>query len=297
MRCLGSVLLKCLSQVPDAKVTYSLYTSCFMHGPEATFPNSMQEFHEGHDINTHSEIASKFTDLHDGSKYTYNWVKEQYEGSYPGKKYLICKDAPFALRENYDLIPEGFCHTFLIRHPYRMWSSWKKTYIPYYAEKNLKTAIEDYFTGYFNYKEQYNLLEYLLNKPERSVPSPEVIANGQNQSVKFKPIILDADDLQNHPASILSQFCKATGIPYTDELLHWSSGIDLLKDWKIGREVVGGGLEHGDWGFFKTLLETTEFFPSKTFPEKEDLDDDVLECAELSMPYYEMMHNMRTIRP
>ncbi|XP_072048830.1 uncharacterized protein [Amphiura filiformis] len=297
-RSLGTAFLKCLSQVPDVKIANGLFTASFLHGPEAKFPKGIQEFDEGHSLDTQGGIVSEFTDVYDATKYSYSWAKAQLQNSYPGKKYLICKESAFSLCENFDLIPPGFCHTFLIRHPYRMWSSWKKNFSAFIpADCDVKTAVKMYNNNYFNYKELHDLLEYLMNNPELAVPTSAMAGSQPNQSAKFDPIIIDADDLQNHPESILPQYCKAIGVPYTDDMLHWKPGTDLLKDWKFSMQYLGGGLQHGEWGFYKTVLESTQFFPCKKLPDRDELDDDVLECADICLPYYEMMYNMRTIRP
>ncbi len=284
-RSLGSIFLKCLSQIPIVKIANGLYSSCFLYGPDATFPKGVEEFEEGHNLDARGAVASEFTDLYDGLRVSYSWAKTQLENDYPGKKTFIAKDSAFAIGDNFDLLPSGFCHTFLIRHPYRMWKSWKINFSPYYTQTNLKDAIDINFNGIFGYKEQCELIEYLINNPELDARSSRV------------PIILDADDLQNHPESVLPQYCKAIGVPYTENLLHWDPGTGLLKDWKVSQHLLAGGLQHGDWGYFKACLESNRFMPSGNMPLREELDNDVLECADTCMPYYEKMYNMRTIRP
>ncbi|XP_072048833.1 uncharacterized protein [Amphiura filiformis] len=282
-RSLGSAFLKCLSQVPDVKIANGLFTASFYHGPESKFPKGIQEHEEGHSLDTQGGITSKFTDLYDASKVSYSWAKKQYQNCYPGKKYLICKESAFSVCENFDLIPPGFCHTFLIRHPYRMWSSWKKNFSSFVPDCDVKTA-------------RY-LLQYLMNNPGLVVSSPETAGFSPNQSAKCDLIILDADDLQNYPESILPQYCKAIGVPYADNLLHWKPGIDYMIDWKFSMQYLGGGLKHGKRGYYKTVMDSTQLFPCKKLPERDELEEDVLECADICLPYYEMMFNMRTIRP
>ena len=149
-------------------------------------------------------------------------------------------------------------------------------------DSNLKDIIDKYYKRQFNFKEQYDILQFLKSNPQLGDPNP---------------VILDADDLLNNPEVVLSQYCQAVGIPYTDSLLQWKSGIDVVKNWKISRELIAGGLFAKGEGFYKTAFESSEFRPPKKLPEREELDDDVLKCADMGLPYYEEMYRMRTILP
>ena len=164
-----------------------------------------------------------------------------------------------------------------------MYLSWKKAFGKLFPEENsLKDIIEKSYNQYYNYKEQYEVIEYLQKNPNIGDPNP---------------VIFDADDLQNHPASILRQYCQAVGIPFTEDMLHWTPGIDVVKNWKISSQLIGGGIHDGEWGFYKTAMESSEFLPCKKLPEKNELEEDILECADIGMPYYEKLYEMRTIRP
>ena len=279
-RSLGTIFLKWLSHVPDAQIVNGMFTSCYIYGPESSFFKGAKQLacEKAKDTN-----LSDFPLVYDTSKITYQIAKTHLESDYHGKRYLICKDLAYCLCGNHDLIPKGFRHTFLIRHPYRMYSSWKKAFGRFFPEKHsLKGIIDECFDQYYNYKEQYKLFEYLRNNPELGDPNP---------------VIFDADDLQNCPASIVSQYCKEVGIPFTEDMLHWTPGIDVVKNWKISRQLVGGGIHKGEWGFYKKAMESSEFLPCKKLPARNELEEDILECADIGMPYYEKLYEMRTIRP
>ena len=51
------------------------------------------------------------------------------------------------------------------------------------------------------------------------------------------PVIIDADDLVSNPATILSGFCKILGIPYTDKLLSWDDGVEVVESWTISQPL------------------------------------------------------------
>ncbi|XP_072048831.1 uncharacterized protein [Amphiura filiformis] len=282
-RSLSTVFLKCLSNVPDCQIVNGIFTSCFFFGED---PTSEQPLSSKEKCKSEASTYdfSDFPYVYEGSTSTYSWAKSQLEGEYPEKKYLVCKDLPFALSGNHSFLPEGFRHTFLIRHPFRMFQSWKNSPINrHYPISNLYDIINTYYKKQFNYKEQYDILTYLQDHVE---------LGDQN------PVIIDADDLQNHPASVLSQYCEAVGLPYTDDLLQWRPGNDVVKNWKTSQQLVAGGLygEEGK-GYWHSAIESSQFLPARKLPERSELSDDVLACADMSMSYYEELYRMRTIRP
>ena len=164
-----------------------------------------------------------------------------------------------------------------------MYLSWKKTFDTHFPKENsLKNIIEKSYNGYYRYKEQYELVKYLQNNADLGDPNP---------------IIFDADDLQNHPASILRQYCHTVGIPFKRDMLHWTPGIDVVNNWTIASQLVGQGISDGEYGFYKTAMESSKFLPCKKLPERDELEEDNLECCDISMPYFEKLYEMRTIRP
>ncbi|XP_072018318.1 uncharacterized protein [Amphiura filiformis] len=280
-RSLGTVFLKCLSQIPDSQIVNGLFASCFFYGedPTSEMPQSTKD-RRNREASSHD--FSDFPYVYEGESCTYSWAKSQLEGDYPGKRTLICKDLPITLSGKHEFIPKGFRHTFLIRHPYRMFQSLEKSSIgSYFPTSNLYDTINIYYKKQFEYKEQYLVLKYLQDHPELGDPNP---------------VVIDADDLQNHPASILSQYCEAVDLPYTDDLLQWKPGDDIVKQWKISRQLATAGLYHGS-GLYKSAMESSQFLPTKKLPERSELSNDVLACVDMGMAYYEKLHSMRTIRP
>ena len=165
-----------------------------------------------------------------------------------------------------------------------MYSSWKKAFVKQHPEENsLKDIIEKSYNHCYSYKEQYELIQYLRNNPDLGDPNP---------------VIFDSDDLQNHPALILQQYCKAVGIPFMENMLHWTPGINEdMKKWKISSQLVGGMIHDGEYDVYKTAMESSEFLPCKKLPDRNKLEEDIVECSDIGMPYYEKLYEMRTIRP
>ena len=48
---------------------------------------------------------------------SYQWIKDQLEAEAPGKKLIFCKDMVEGIEDRKEMIPSGFRHVFLIRHP------------------------------------------------------------------------------------------------------------------------------------------------------------------------------------
>ena len=80
-------------------------------------------------------------------------------------------------------------------------------------------------------------------------------------------------------------------------MLQWAPGLDVVKNWQISRQLGGLGLLGDEWGFYKTAIQSSSFLPPKKLPERSELDEDVLACCDITMPYYDMMYDMRTIKP
>ena len=276
-RSLGIAFLKCLSNLPDVQIINSLFTSCSIFGKDSNFPESVSKSWSARG----SFDFSAFPLAYDSSTSTYRWAKTQLESDYYGKKYVIHKDSPYGIRRNLSLIPENYHHTFLVRHPYKVYSSYKSIFKGVFnPEEDLTNILDRYFEGYYGFKEQFEIWQHVV----------------EDQSNTFHPVIIDADDLQNHPASIISQYCLAVGIPFTDDLLQWKSGQDVVKNWKASRQLVGLGLNDADTGYYKVAMTSTKFLPARKLPERSELDPDVLKCADISMPYYEKLYDMR-IKP
>ena len=277
-RSLGIAFLKCVSNLPDVQIINSTFTSCHHFGKDSNLPESLRKSWS----DKGSLDFSNFPLAYDSSTSTCLWAKTQLESDYHGKKYIFHKDNPYGLRRNLSLIPENCHHTFLIRHPYKVYPSYKSVLQGvFYPGETLADIIDKYYEGQYGFKEQFEIWQHVVK--------------GQLDTLQ-PVVIIDADDLQSHPASILSQYCQAVGVPYTDDLLQWKSGNDVVKNWKISRQFFGLGLNNVGTGYYKAAMESTTFLPARKLPTRSELDADVLKCADISMPYYEKLYSMR-IKP
>ncbi|XP_072048221.1 uncharacterized protein [Amphiura filiformis] len=259
-RTLGTALTKCLSYVDGIQIFNEPFGSAMFFGPEGRTPDpDFVKFIERASAN--QQVI--FEHAIDDSKCTYGWVKQQLEADYPGKKVLLVRDQAPYLDEKYDTIPSGFRHAFLIRHPYKV--------LPSYKRIVTKMRKRDMPNGY---EMQFKLLKYV------------------QEHLDPNPIIIDADDLQSNPSSILSQFCQAVGIPYSDSLLEWPADRDIMKTWIGSRIDLQGSLLEDEGGYYDKAINSSRFLPITAIPERSELSQDIQEAADYSMPFYEKMYQL-----
>ncbi|XP_072051713.1 uncharacterized protein [Amphiura filiformis] len=274
-RTLGTALTKCLSYVDGIQVFNEPCGSAFFLGPEGKTPNpDLSNFIDGASSNEQVIFEHAFDD----SKCTYAWIKQQLEADYPGKKVLLVKDQAYCLDAKYDTIPPGFRHVFLIRHPNKVLPSWKRvlTKLLNMDYDTMTWAELEKLSEHRNgYEMQFELLKYV------------------QENLDTNPVIIDADDLQSNPSSILRQFCQAVGIPYSDCLLEWPANGDIMKTWKASRILLQGNLLENKGGFYKNAMKSSRFLPGTATPKRSELSQDLQEAADYSMPFYEQMYQMR----
>lgn len=95
------------------------------------------------------------------------------------------------------------------------------------------------------------------------------------QEMGQSPLVLDSRELLLDPGAVLSQFCRAMGLRYTDRMLHWPGG---------------GRPEDGVWApyWYHAVHRSTGFAPYRAkdgFPE--ELQELLAECQ----PWYERLYD------
>ncbi|XP_072019425.1 uncharacterized protein [Amphiura filiformis] len=126
-RSLATVFTKCMSFAEGVQIIKEPIFTANSFGPErnAAEDDEMQKaFNEG--VVAPEFQAAKVDLAFDDSIATFKWVKQMLESPFPGKSFVFVHDQAYGLRSNYDNIPRGYKHTYLIRNPYRLFPSWKK---------------------------------------------------------------------------------------------------------------------------------------------------------------------------
>ena len=208
------------------------------------------------------------------------------------KKMVFVKAMSFAISERFGAIPCGYKHTFLIRHPAKVFRSYKTqtsnesrgSIDNNNAHDNNGTSTKykltecqqlDEAPGYF-FKESYDLYRHV------------------QETYDPHPIIIDADDLQSNPGGLLKAYCDAVGIPFSDDLLRWDRSDDVTRTWKI-RRILLQLHRLADYTFLENAFSSYEFQKPLSSPNivVRDLPEDIRQYVNFAMPFYEKMYKER----
>ena len=287
-RSLTTVLEKCISYVDDIQVINEAFAAAMATGPERDTQDipGLNDF-----VENASAVAAEDKDqFHcwDDSVCTYQWVKETLEADYPGKNIIFCKDIVSSIYERMDMIPHGFRHTFIIRNPTKSFLSLRKLFLQTFLPPSIPPEK-------FQLDQFMNMRAQQLKKEQKNPFQmiTELVAYLKEHG-EAHPVIVDADDLQNHPASILRQYCEAVEIPYSDSLLQWEAGDDIVKkNWYVSKT-----LQHGNklGNYYGAAFSSTKFLPATPPPPSTDLPQDVINLSAEAEPFYRQLYEMR-LRP
>ncbi|XP_071802738.1 uncharacterized protein [Asterias amurensis] len=284
-RTVSTALVKCLSFVDGLQVVMEPYSSAFYAGPES----KVKEQYVNSLAPTEREMFEKAwrngeQDIHgyDESICTYGYVRDEIlQVPYEDTKFLFCKDMAFHLVAKYHMLPMGFKYSFLIRHPAKVFVSWKKLLTKALGESfnqpggDLLSLPSCMFPAGYGFKELYELTKYV------------------EKELHQEPVILDIDDLLADPPRILSAYCHKIGIPYNPELLSWAEGSEVTNKWVISKALMHASNYAGPFG---EALKSTGFHSPEPAPDLESLPADVEACVKASMEYYEKLYAKR-IKP
>ena len=264
-RSVSTAFSKCISFVEDSLIFFEPYFVAHRFGPDrlkdAPHQAKFKTFMEGCIGHGGPTVTSGFQ----ASDCTYKWVKEQLEEPHIGKRLVFNKDMAFGVIGKLEFLPKGYRHMFLVRHPLKVFSSWKKT---------CDRVVPEFFDGAFDFSEMSKLLDHVKMTQDQD------------------PIIIDADDLLNDPRGILSALFKEIGLPFEERILQWEADDAITQQWVYCNEVRQGNQL---WEYYKKAFDSTCFTKPSALPDRSSLPDDVLRCVNVSMPYYEKMYAQRLI--
>ncbi|XP_071508724.1 uncharacterized protein [Diadema antillarum] len=182
-------------------------------------------------------------------------------------------------------IPAGYRHAFLVRHPVRAYSSYRKAAFKRLTSmgrlkgnaRNLETfdlsGVENcILPSKTFYKDLHSLWVYV----RESGLDPE-------------PIVLDADDLLERPSEVLSKFCRLVGLPYSDSLLQWDSSTAVADSWK----APGNAVTKEMVTMYETAMKSSCFMPLSKLAARDQLPADVVLLSDASMNFYEELQKYR----
>ena len=251
-RSLSSVFTQCLCSRGNAEVFFESFATAAHGGPEkiyktpGTVPNTVRE-----------------------PAHTFQYVKDNLEADYPGRKLVFLKGMAYAVDGRYDKLPEGFIHTFLIRHPAHVFPSQvklAKSYPPMFGEISYKELIP---VPGETYKEQWDLFQHVT------------------EVLKQEAIVVDANDLVATPGATMKAYCDKIGYPYSDDMLTWEPDQVNKHKWHIANSQV---MANTFLGMYKRAFESTCFVGgAKKEINYENESDEVKASIEFCLPFYEKL--------
>ncbi|XP_054768591.2 uncharacterized protein LOC129276200 [Lytechinus pictus] len=287
-RAISTAVAKCLSFVEDCEVWFELYSYARAAGVEYKYQTQLDIPME---YLGNEEIFQKVKGMIDilantpfeADRLPYGSIKHLLEDS--TAKHVFAKDMGMAMTEGYrEYLPNGYRHTFLIRHPYRALLSYRKMVYNHFSglglfegdaadEKKFDIERDDRFlpSGHF-VKELYDFWRYL-----------------QDTNIDRNPIVIDADDLLSNPRGVLSGYCHAVSLPYNDSLLTWDGSTEAFTKMVAPGDRLIMDLVH----FYGTAVKSTCFLPPKRMPSRDELPPDVIRCSDKVVKYYDEMYDRR----
>ncbi|XP_071793022.1 uncharacterized protein [Asterias amurensis] len=264
-------LMSCVSE--DSTIIFEPYINAHWFGPEGLQDATHRATVAA--LNEEADRRTTYTGGSDVSDFTFGFVKEQLEAPHTGKKLVFCKDMAFTVVDKLEFLPKDYRHLFLIRHPLKVFASWKKLYQSFTPhEFELDKVVPVMFPPGFFFRELVELLEHV-----REVHDP-------------KAIIIDADDLLSDPKRILSALFKEVGLPFDEKCLQWEAGDATAEQWMASNIVLKGNQV---WGYHSRSFNSSSFGKPADLPDRSSLPDDVLRCTDASMPYYEKVFAQRLL--
>ncbi|XP_071498150.1 uncharacterized protein [Diadema antillarum] len=282
-RTISTALIKCLSAIEGLEVWFeplcysalaaSLYKIASGRDAPLVYEGNEEAIASAAEILS-SVIGSKV----EADRIAYATVKKELESA--SGKYVLIKDMAFAVRDDSTraYIPAGFRHVFLVRHPVRAYSSYRKACLK--MAKRLKS------------EEEVDDLSFDVEIEDIALPSKTFYEDlhslwkyVRESGLDPEPIVLDADDLLARPTEVLSKFCRLVGLPYSDSLLRWDSSTAVADSWKAPGEAVAKDFVT----MYETAMKSSCFMPLSKLIPRDQLPADVVRLSDASMKFYQKL--------
>ncbi|XP_071477861.1 uncharacterized protein [Diadema antillarum] len=288
-RTISSAVTKCFSAIDGIEVWFEPYFYCL--GTETVIARdrnlTIPKEYEGNE-----DLYQQAADYLQAVR-RWNALKPQHLSYASIQRFLerstgihvFVKDMATAMKScNFEFLPKGYKHTFLIRHPLRVFNSLRKATYTRFSElgmicgESLDEKTVDVGRDYIfmdpsklAFGELYELWKYVRENLDRD------------------PIVIDADDLLSNPAELLPKYCEAIGLPYDESLLKWNASMSLTGKWN----VAGADLIESIKCFYDRALTTGTFGPPGPMPSRDHVTPDVIRCTDAVMKYYDELYESR----
>ena len=186
-----------------------------------------------------------------------NWLEsEQHD--------VFVKDQAYSIVGQFQYIPDGYKHSFLIRRPEFVYKSF------YRGFQHMREEAENNFLSYIPkwtniVKGIHDLLEYV-----------------EKSSDDF--CIIDSDDILANPAVMIRKYCDTMGLSYHSGLLEWSQGIP--DTWHVAKVCL-----NEDYHWYEKAIMSTGWNKGIKHSGTNDvcLPQSVIDLIEEEMPYYDKL--------
>ncbi|XP_063951913.1 uncharacterized protein LOC129280600 [Lytechinus pictus] len=283
-RTISTALTKCLSAIEGMEVWFECFVACSAVRKQYQLATGedIPMTYEGNEEKAQqaATIFKPFVGCEiEPSRILFADVQQKIESS--DSRYILAKEGGFIFLDDKSrqYIPRGFQHVFLIRDPYKVFTSYKKAIISHMTQLGLWNGDAELF----NLEKD----DAILN-PREFFRETFELWRYVRDNVNPNPIVLNTDDLLANPAEVLSKFCHLTGLPFSDSLLQWDASADATKKWKLS---IDRALD--DRIFFKTATNSSGFAPPTPAIPLDTVAPDVRRLAEASMPYFEEMNKYK----
>ncbi|XP_072037026.1 uncharacterized protein [Amphiura filiformis] len=261
-RSLSTAFERCIaSSGDDVQVYHEMYTAAYHLGPDRQ-------------VDIPVPVAAPVVSE---SQFTYDWVQQELERVHTdGTRVIFCKELSYSVQGHFDYLPSGYKHTFLIRHPAKVFLSMSNLLQTFVAKHVMNLTIAYLLPHGLVFKELYELFCYITN------------TLGQT------PIIIDADDLIEHPEKTLRAYCQAIGLPYTPSMMQWNTFEDERDRWNYSKRLmfINKVIGRYDRAFSTSTLEKGTEKPI----DLTEVTPEILHATESNVQYYEKLRERR-IRP
>ncbi|XP_071490720.1 uncharacterized protein [Diadema antillarum] len=285
-RTISTAITKCLSAIQDSEIYFEPFHYCYVaaRAYKAYCGEDLPKIYVGHEeaLDKACQILSADAQSRlEPKRLAHASIKEMLETATTSHVFVKDMASGIAGCNGFQYIPSGFKHTFLIRNPVRAINSYRQAMFTHFSQLGLlegEAANEQtydierddkYFPHGYYMKELYDVWQYVKH------------------NIDSNPVVIDADDFLTRPAEVLSAYCAAVGLPYSESLLKWDASTQSLKSWK----AAGDSLVQDLVSFYGRAMRSSEFLPQSKLPDQ--LTPDVIRCSNEVMVYFKEMYKNR----
>ncbi|XP_057301984.1 uncharacterized protein LOC130636322 [Hydractinia symbiolongicarpus] len=245
-RCISTAFERSMMEIQNTHFLHEPYTASYYYGPERQ--------------------SSRYVSTPVDPNVSYQERFQLLTKNYEGMQAVFSKNLAYTIENHFEELLRTelreFQHTFLIRNPRKsVISLYRVSLDPLFLNWDFFDPVEAGF------KQLYDLYQFIKIHLDQ------------------QPVVIDADDLLVNPAGTMKAYCKATNLPFSEDMLQWEPGLIPTCPFSVWHSKMAKSA-----GFIKQTAEQLENF--------ENLDDfpiEVQTCVKESESYYELLKKQKTL--